>query len=150
MNQTNVVPAAMAAGMGAMMSVFVIAMIVLLVLQIVAYWKIFEKAGEEGWKALIPVYADYILYKIAWDTKPFWILIGLSVLTSILSAIPVVGMVFGFIISILLVIIEVLCYVKMSKAFGHGRGFAIGLILLNPIFIMILGFEDSEYLGPQE
>ncbi len=146
----NGVSADLAAGGSAFLAIYSVGIIALLILQIVANWKIFEKAGEQGWKSLIPVYAEYILYKIAWDTKPFWILIGLSVLTIFLSAIPVAGMVFGFIISILLIIIEVLCYVKLAKAFGHGRGFALGLILLSPIFLMILGFENSEYLGPQE
>lgn len=36
----------------------------LLVLEVVAYWKLFEKAGEEGWKSLIPVYSGYMIYKI--------------------------------------------------------------------------------------
>ncbi len=26
------------------------------ILQVVAYWKIFEKAGEPGWKAIVPFY----------------------------------------------------------------------------------------------
>ena len=36
----------------------------------------------------------------------------------------------------------------MAKSFGKGVGFAIGLILLSPIFIMILGFGDATYQGP--
>ena len=35
--------------------------------------------------------------------------------------------------------------VKLAKAFGKGDGFAVGLILLNTIFIMILAFGSSEY-----
>lgn len=29
------------------------------ILQVVAYWKIFEKAGEPGWKAIVPFYNTY-------------------------------------------------------------------------------------------
>ena len=36
---------------------------------------------------------------------------------------------------------------KVSKAFGHGAGFTLGLIFLNPIFLLILGFGSSQYLG---
>ncbi|MBO5364981.1 MAG: hypothetical protein J6A56_05910 [Clostridia bacterium] len=140
----------MAAGMGAMMAVYAIVILVLWVLQVVAYWKIFEKAGEQGWKSIIPVYSDYILYRIAWDTKPFWVLLGLAALNLLLSWIPVAGVVFSFITGILAVIIEILLYVKLSRAFGHGSGFAAGLVFLSTIFVLILGFDSSEYLGPQE
>lgn len=36
------------------------------VLVIVAMWRIFTKAGEAGWKSLIPFLNVYILYKICW------------------------------------------------------------------------------------
>ena len=29
-------------------------------LQIIANWRIFTKAGESGWKSIIPIYGDYI------------------------------------------------------------------------------------------
>lgn len=37
---------------------------------IAGLWKIFEKAGEKGWKALIPVYNYYIWLKIV--KRPWW------------------------------------------------------------------------------
>src|ERR1700730_13482255 len=33
-------------------------------------WKIFEKAGEQGWKALVPVYNYYIWLKVL--KRPWW------------------------------------------------------------------------------
>jgi hypothetical protein len=36
----------------------------------------------------------------------------------------------------------------LSKSFGNGIGFTLGLIFLNPIFILILGFGDAKYIGP--
>ena len=36
---------------------------------------------------------------------------------------------------------------KLSKAFGHGVGFTLGLMFLNPIFMMILGFGSDQYQG---
>lgn len=137
-------------GMGVVTLFWILGIILLSIVQIVAYWKIFQKAGEAGWKSIIPVYSDYILYKIAWDVKPFWILIGVSVIISLLSGIPILGGILSFIGGILAIVIEISCYVKLSKAFGHGNGFAVGLLLLSPIFMIILGFEQSEYLGPQE
>ena len=42
-------------------------------LQIIANWRIFTKAGEAGWKSIIPIYGDYISYKIAWQPAYFWL-----------------------------------------------------------------------------
>ena len=38
----------------------------LLILTVIGYWGIFCKAGEKGWKVLIPFYNEYLLFKIAW------------------------------------------------------------------------------------
>ena len=40
-------------------------------------------------------------------------------------------------------------HVNISKRFGQGVGFAIGLVLLAPIFWLILGFGSSKYLAEQ-
>lgn len=39
---------------------------------------------------------------------------------------------------------------KLSVSFGHGVGFTLGLIFLNPIFTLILAFGSSEYIGAQD
>ena len=38
-------------------------------LHVVAAWRIFTKAGEAGWKSIIPIYSTYITYKISWKKK---------------------------------------------------------------------------------
>ena len=38
----------------------------LLILTVIGYWGVFCKAGEKGWKVLIPFYNEYLLFKIAW------------------------------------------------------------------------------------
>ena len=48
---------------------------------------------------------------------------------------------------IVLVVINIMYCIKLSRAFGHGIGFAIGLILLQPIFLLILGFGSDPYYG---
>jgi hypothetical protein len=39
---------------------------------------------------------------------------------------------------------------KLSKAFGHGVGFTLGLIFFEPIFMLILGFGSSRYIGKEQ
>lgn len=38
----------------------------------------------------------------------------------------------------------------LSKAFGHGSGFALGLLLLPCVFNMILGFNEDQFNKPKE
>ncbi len=47
---------------------------------IVSYWKLFNKAGERGWKCLIPFYNDYVRYKITWKPAVFWAILVLGIL----------------------------------------------------------------------
>lgn len=111
-----------------------IVLVIFYVLLIIAQWKIFTKAGEAGWKSLIPVYNAIVLFKI----------IGLSpwlLLLYLLAWIPVVG----GIISLVLLIISM---VKLGKAFNKSTGFIVGLIFLPAIFELILGFGSAEYVGP--
>jgi predicted Na+-dependent transporter len=96
------------------------------VFEIVAFWKVFEKAGQPGWAVLVPFYNGYVILKIA--GKPGWWLL--------LYLIPLVN----FVIAILVMI-------DFAKAFGKGTGFALGLVFLSGIFIPILGFGDATYRG---
>lgn len=112
------------AGMSAGTWVFTL---IICILFIVAWWKIFEKAGEAGWKSIIPFYNSYILFKIAWGNG----------LLFLLMFIPFVN----FIIAIIL-------EVKLAKAYGQSGGFAVGLIFLPNIFTLILAFGSSQYVGP--
>lgn len=101
--------------------------LVLFVLYIVALWRIFTKAGEAGWKCLIPIYNVIVLLKIV--GRPWWWLL--------LMLIPLVN-----------IVILVIVYYDLAKSFGHGIGFTLGLIFLSFIFLLILGFGGSTYMGP--
>lgn len=100
----------------------------ILVLVVAGMWKTFAKAGEPGWAAIVPIFNTYILLKIA--GKPWWWLL--------LLFIPFVNF-----ILLLLVMLD------LAKAFGKSAAFGIGLWLLAPIFICILGFGSAQYQGPR-
>ena len=116
------------AGIAAVM--FIIGLIVG-VLTIIANWKIFTKAGEKGWKCLIPIYNTVVLFKIA-GLSPLWVLGYLA------SVIPVIGYIAVLGLTIYLMY-------NLAKAFGKDGAFTVGLVLLNTIFVMILAFGKSEY-----
>ena len=102
--------------------------ILVMVVAIIAMWKVFTKAGEEGWKSIIPIYNTIVLFKIA----------GLNPLMVLLYLVPVAN-----------IVVMVLLYINLAKAFGKSGAFAAGLIFLAPIFMLILGFGDAQYVGPQ-
>jgi len=104
--------------------IFSLAIVVLI---IAGWWMIFTKAGEEGWKAIIPIYNFIILLKIV-GREWWWV---------VLALIPIVGFVIWIIVSL-----------DLAKSFGRGTGFAIGLIFLPVVFAPILGFGSDTYRGP--
>lgn len=99
------------------------------VLLVIAFWKMFEKAGEEGWKSIIPLYNTYILYKLTWGNGWFFLL----------NFIPCVN-----------VVVSIITCFKTAKAYGKGIGFGFGLLFLYNIFLLILGFGSAEYVGPDQ
>ena len=101
------------------------------ILRIVATWKIFTKAGQAGWKCLIPIYSTVILYKVA-GISPLWVLSYLAIFVPVFGPLFILG-------------VNIYAMVKLSRAFGKEDAFAVGLVLLNTIFTMILGFGKSEY-----
>jgi hypothetical protein len=100
--------------------------LLLIVVYVVANWKIFEKAGQAGWKSLIPIYNFVIMLRI----------VGMSGWYALLLLVPLVNIVFAVIV-----------LYKMAVAFGYGVGMTI-LELLFGIGSLIIGFGSAKYLGP--
>ena len=98
------------------------------ILGILAMAKIVKKAGKPGWAAIVPFYNLYVLFEIAWGKG----------LLFLLTLIPLANLV-----------VMIILWVKLAKAFGKGGGFAVGLVFLNLIFTCILGFGKAKYVGPK-
>ena len=130
------------------------------ILQIVAYWKIFVKAGRPGWHSIIPFLNEWDRTDMSWNRTMAWVMIACMILGSILynSGVTVnadgesvrtfVGTL-GGIISLVGAVIAIISEYKLAKAFGKGFGFFLGLLFLNPIFKLILGFGNAQYQGRQ-
>jgi hypothetical protein len=94
---------------------------------VIAMWRVFTKAGKAGWLAIIPIVNTFVLVKIA--GKSYWWVL--------LLVIPFVN-----------IVALVLIYNAISKAFGHGGGFTVGMVFLPFVFWPVLGFGSSTYRGP--
>ena len=154
------VAGALAGGALGFMAVFAFA---IWIITIIASWKILEKAGEPGWKSLIPIYNYYMLYKIVGMSGWFWGLIVFCVIATILMGVDgisnmtpdqfenfnasqhVLGLVTMVIYMIVLLVADILYCIRTSKAFGHGGWFAAGLFFFMPIFWLVLGYGKSKY-----
>ena len=134
-----------------MLMTIVIISLVLGIVQIVATAMVYKKAGESWWKCLIPFYGQYIFYKIVWDPLWFWVSLGLGLVScmasSMIGGVTVLSVVCAVIMAFY-VALEIMTNIKFAKSFGRSGAFAIGLILFNPIFLLIIAFSKNQYVGP--
>lgn len=107
-------------------------MLIVLVMDIifiVAYWKMFVKAGEAGWKSIIPLYSHYILFRIA-GRNGWWFLALL---------VPIVN-----------IFVLLMLAIDLAKHFGKSTAFGvIAIWIFSIIGYLILGLGDAKYVGPK-
>lgn len=96
---------------------FIVYIVVIIFFVIIPLMKIFEKAGQPGWMAWVPILNSLILAHIV--GRPAW-----------WGIIPILNFIVLF---------------ELAKAFGKSDGFGIGLVLLGPIFIPMLGYGAAQY-----
>lgn len=117
--------AAIMAGLG----IFMVFFFAFIIFFMICHWKIFTKAGKEGWKSLIPIYNMVVQLEIT-KQPTIWILFFF---------IPIVNLYF------------LVKHVHgLSRAFGKDVGFTVGLLFLSPIFYAILAFGDAKYVFANE
>lgn len=91
---------------------------------LICRWRIFKKAGKEGWESLIPIYNIIILLEIV--KKPTW-------------------WIFLLLIPIYNIYIILIINIRLAKFFGKGDLFGVLLTFFNFIFEPIIAFGDSNY-----
>lgn len=121
-----------------------------IILAIVAMWKIFEKAGEAGWKAIIPIYNIYIMYKIAWMKNWFWWMLLVPFClwliawflsdsaSNIKEILSIIGVLFS-------VVVTIIATFKLPRKFGWGVFTSILYVLFTSICVLVLGFWNYKY-----
>lgn len=105
--------------------------VILFIYCTITRWIIYKKAGKNGFAAIIPFYRQITMYKVC----------GLSPFLMLLWLIPIFGW-------FAMLIIAIMKRILLSKAFGRGTLFGLGLLLLPPIFQSIIAFNSNiEYEG---
>ncbi len=103
----------------------VIIYLFIVVLLLISMWKIYEKAGRQGWEGIIPIYNLYVMLQII--NRPWWWLL-------IMIFIPIVNFIFSIIA----------LYEFLGK-FGKGIGFTIATIFFPFITLPMLAFGDDQF-----
>lgn len=97
-------------------------------LLIASFWKVFTKAGEAGWKSLIPFYNLFVLLRIA-GCPGWWFL---------MFFLPVVNIYF-----------MVVMHIRLAEKFGKGALFGFALCFFGFIFFPLLAFGSATYEGEE-
>lgn len=96
-------------------------------LSLIGNWRLFEKAGQKGWYALIPIYGGFIKHKITFGEEDKWLyFIGWAL--------------------VIYYSYTQFCYVR---AFGGSKGLAVLSLFFPGITTLILafgkGYHDNVY-----
>lgn len=138
---------------GAVLIVTLVVSLLYYVITALGLGRMFRKAGEPAWKAWIPGYNLYILYKRCWTAKMFWIWLVLDFAGMLINKLRGDNLILSLIVIILgiasIVIMAKHCG-RVARAYGRGAGTAVGLFFLPMIFDCILGFGKSVYTAPAE
>ena len=105
---------------------YTIFMIIVMIVIVVANWKIFTKAGKPGWAILIPIYNVIVMLEIV--KKPIW--------WTIMLFIPVVNVVFAIMI----------IYAFVLK-FGKPGWHVVLALFVGIIYYPYIAFSDAKYQG---
>ncbi len=110
-------------GSGAFWATYSIVLLAILVITLVAMWKIFVKLGEPGWKGLIPIYNFFKIYELS--GKSGWLVL--------LFLIPCVNIVAAWLLAD-----------SLGDMVGKGFGYKVLLFLFPGIMHLVLGFGSSQ------
>jgi len=111
-------------GLAACFGVFGLVYFLIFVLVIAGMWKVFTKAGQPGWAAIVPFYNIYVLVIEIARKDMVW-----------------------FLLSIFVPFAVIIPMMDVAEKFGKSRAYGLGLAFLGFIFWPMLGFSDARYQG---
>ena len=153
------------------MLICIVPVLVYAVLVCIAYWRIMRKMHRPGWFIFIPYAPIVVFYGRCWKLRAFWRYLCANIMVAISSCVLAPYMVAGspemfngasntmilvalviLLVSYIIVLVNFIrLNVRISRAFGRGVGFALGLIFLPGIFYLILGLSKKiQYVGKGE
>lgn len=106
--------------------VLIVVMLAIFAVSIASMWRIYQKAGKQGWECIVPFYSYYVMYDFCLGNG--WLFL--------LQFVPCANIIAMFVL-----------YYKLCTCFGKGVGFYLGVLFLPIVFLPILAFGNAQYLG---
>lgn len=134
---------------------YCIPVIVLVILIVISDWKILTKAGEKGWKALIPFYNVFVSHHIV-GMKHIWFILEMIIWTieTVIAAFVEFPLWFELMFLIFTIAFtlasEAVHVNKLCNCFGKGIFFKIGMFFIPYVFPMILAFGSARFNKPEK
>ena len=118
--------------------IFILIILAIVIVSIIATWKLFEKAGRKGYESIIPFYSTWLLTEIAGLNWWWFILLILDIDFSFESE----GITYA--LSICSFIATLNCYYNIARRFGKDKGISVLAGIFPFIFLMIFAFSKNE------
>jgi len=125
-----------------------------------AQWRVFQKMGYQGWKSLIPMYSQFLLFKAAYGNgwvvlklwlMPVFLMVASFVVTLVFSMLRMYEIASVVMLLIMLIAAYIVIktifklWIDLAHLFGQPTSFGFGLMLVQPIFMIILAFSSLVY-----
>lgn len=110
----------------------------LVVVEIIAYWKIFKKAGKNGWESIVPIYSYFVLVEIA-GLNWWWFLL---IIIDCVLQVEIEGLTFALNICGFLASFN--CYYNIARRFGKDKTTSIFAGIFPFIFVLIFAFTKND------
>ncbi len=140
------------AGIMMFIVVLIIISLVIELLKLIGTWKMLTKAGESGWKSLIPFYNQWTLCKVA-GISPYCVLeiIVVSMINTVLNGIlgsNVISGILSLIVYANTIYFWVILSISLAKSFGKDTGFGVATVFFSFITYPMMGMGSATYVGP--
>ena len=160
LNGSNTEAQAALAALGFVVVFVFVILAIAIIFKIISRWIFFKKCGEEGWKALIPIYTDYTLLKIS-GLNWWWILIlyAATILSTMKSSFDItqnldqsanlgpIVIIISFLnvfASFAALFARINYSFNITKKFKKSGAYTVLLVLFEPIMLLVLGASKNE------
>ena len=126
------------------MAVIFVVLIAYFIASLIANYMLLGKIGRKKWPGLITYVNDYFLFDSFWNNKVFaaWIVMYILTVLCVKSNNHTL-VIIGMILSICNFILSIMLYSRISKAFGKGALYTLGLVIVYPVFAIIIACKGE-------
>ena len=125
-----------------------------------AQWRVYQKMGIQGWKSLIPMYNQFLLFNAVygngWVVLKLWLMPVFHMLATFAATfvcsllrihdlIPVLMILITLIAAYVVIKTLIKLWIDLAHMFGQPTSFGFGLLLVHPIFMIMLAFSNLTY-----